>query len=192
MANAIEIEAKALVRSEDYKKLAKLFAAYPRHTQTNYYIDSDDLTLAKNGIALRVREKKGEYELTLKTPLSEGLLEKNCVISLSQFEDFRSNGVFPKGDTSRFLTMLGFDVDRLKILISLTTERTDIEYKGGLLSLDRNSYLDTVDYEIEFEYNSLSGAEAIMKELFEQNDIPLEFNHVSKTVRAMRALGKMA
>ncbi|MCR5078620.1 MAG: CYTH domain-containing protein [Bacilli bacterium] len=189
MANAIEIEAKALVSREDYKKLIKLFAAYPRHTQTNYYIDSNDHILAKNGIALRVREKNGQYELTCKTPLSEGLLEKNCFISAAKFEDFRDKGIFPKGDTSRFLTMLGFNVDELRILISLTTDRTDVEYKGGVLSLDRNAYLDVVDYEVEFEYNSLVGAEAIMKELFEENNIPLEFNHLSKTGRAMKALG---
>ena len=45
---------------------------------------------------------------------------------------------------------------------------------------------------VSFREAIRTGAEAIMKKLFEQNDIPLEFNHVSKTVRAMRALGKMA
>ena len=190
MANAIEIEAKSLVSEEDYRKLVRAFAAYPSYSQTNYYIDSDARELAKDGIALRVREKNGSYELTLKTPLSEGLLEKNCVISRDQFIDFRDNKVFPKGDTSRFLTMLGINIEDLHILTALTTNRIDVEYKGGVLSIDKNTYLGETDYEVEFEYNSLAGAKAIMKDLFEANGIPVVFSEISKTQRAMKALGK--
>lgn len=36
MSNAIEIEAKALVSAEEYKKLAKAFRGYPRYVQTNH------------------------------------------------------------------------------------------------------------------------------------------------------------
>ncbi|MCR5490900.1 MAG: CYTH domain-containing protein [Bacilli bacterium] len=190
MSNAIEIEAKSLVSKEDYRKLVTLFADCPRYMQTNYYIDSDDRVLARNGISLRVREKGDRYELTLKTPLSEGLLEKNCVISLAQFEDFKSKGVFPKGDTSRFLTMLDFNIDDLKILTSLTTDRIDVEYEGGLLSIDRNVYSGKTDFEVEFEYNNLEGAKAIMTRLFQENQIPVSFSTESKTRRAMAALEK--
>ena len=124
MSNAIEIEAKALVSQDDYRKLAKLFPDSPRYTQTNHYIDSDERILFKEGIALRIREKNGQYELTLKTPLSQGLLEKNCVITKQQFDDFKEKGIFPKGDTSRFLTMLDIDIATLKILTSLTGTAT--------------------------------------------------------------------
>ena len=134
MSNAIEIEAKALVSQDDYRKLSKLFPSSPRYTQTNYYIDSDDRILNKEGIALRIREKDGNYELTLKTPLSQGLLEKNAPITKAQFEEFRDHNVFPKGDLVRFLTMLDIDINTLKILTSLTTDRIDVEYEGGLLS----------------------------------------------------------
>lgn len=190
MSNAIEIEAKSLVRLEDYKILVKLFSDHPRYMQTNYYIDSEDRVLAKSGIALRIRERGDHYELTLKTPLSEGLLEKNCRISYEQFEDFRNNGIFPKGDTSRFLTMLDFDLSTLKILTSLTTDRIDVEYEGGLLSLDRNVYSGKTDYEIEFEYNNLEGAKAILSKLFQENNIPVSFTQTSKVSRAMAAIGK--
>ena len=190
MSNAIEIEAKSIVRAEDYRVLAKLFSDHPRYMQTNYYIDSEDRVLARSGIALRIRERGDRYELTLKTPLSEGLLEKNCVISLQQFEDFKAKGIFPKGDTSRFLTMLDFDLSSLKILTSLTTDRIDVEYEGGLLSIDRNVYSGITDYEIEFEYNNLEGAKAIMARLFQENQIPVNFTTASKVSRAMAAIGK--
>ncbi len=188
MSNAIEIEAKALVSQDDYRKLAKLFPDSPRYTQTNHYIDSDERILFKEGIALRIREKNGQYELTLKTPLSQGLLEKNCVITKQQFDDFKEKGIFPKGDTSRFLTMLDIDIATLKILTSLTTDRIDVEYKGGLLSIDRNCYSGKTDYEVEFEYNNLGGAKKVLSDLFEENGIAYTFTKASKTRRAMEAL----
>ena len=188
MSNAIEIEAKALVSQDDYRKLAKLFPDSPRYTQTNHYIDSDTRILNKEGIALRIREKNDQYELTLKTPLSQGLLEKNCVITKQQFDDFKEKGIFPKGDTSRFLTMLDIDIATLKILTSLTTDRIDVEYKGGLLSIDRNCYSGKTDYEVEFEYNNLGGAKKVLSDLFEENGIAYTFTKASKTRRAMEAL----
>jgi uncharacterized protein YjbK len=51
MSNAIEIEAKVLLQKEDYEKLAHSFRSEPRYTQTNYYIDSEDRILSKEGIA---------------------------------------------------------------------------------------------------------------------------------------------
>ena len=159
MSNAIEIEAKALISKADYLKLIQKYKDNPRYMQTNYYIDTEDRLLAKSGIALRVREKQGVYELTLKTPLSQGLLEKNAPITMNEFATFRDFGDFPKGDTARFLTMLDFDVKQLQILTSLSTERIDIELDGGLLSIDRNAYSGHTDYEVEYEFNNLKGAE---------------------------------
>ena len=59
MSNTIEIEAKALVKQDEYRKLANLFRGSPRYVQTNYYIDTEDRLLAKEGVALRIREKQG-------------------------------------------------------------------------------------------------------------------------------------
>ena len=187
MSNAIEIEAKALVSQDDYRKLCHAFPDAERFRQTNYYIDSDDRTLSKEGIALRIREKSGVYELTLKTPLSQGLLEKTNVISLNQFAMLRDFGEFPQADLKRFLLMLDIDVSTLKILGSMTTERIDIPYNGGLLSLDRNVYNGITDYEVEFEYNNMQGAESILMELLNQHGIKAELSGISKARRAINA-----
>ena len=190
MSNAIEIEAKVLLSQADYRKLTQQFKDYPRYVQTNYYIDSDDRKLAKAGIALRIRERQGQYELTLKTPLSQGFLEKNAPISMNEFAALRDFNEFPKGDLARFLTMLDFDIAELKILTSLSTERIDIEYQGGKLNIDRNTYSGHIDYEVEFEFNNLAGAERILSELLTANGIPVQFSKARKTTRAMSAIGK--
>ena len=188
MSNAIEIEAKALISQDEYRKIVKVFPECKRYSQTNYYIDNDERILAKEGIGLRIREKEGKYVLTLKTPLSQGLLEKNEAIEEAAFREFLEKGIFPKVDEVRFLTMLDIDVSSLKILTSLTTDRVDVEYKEGLLSIDRNFYSGRTDYEIEFEYTSMDGAEKILGDLLREHDIPYHINKVAKVRRALNAL----
>ena len=190
MSNAIEIEAKALVSQEQYRTLCKAFSNSERYLQTNYYIDSDDRVLTKEGIALRIREKSGVYELTLKTPLSQGLLEKTNIISMNQFAMLRDFGEFPAADLKRFLEMLDIDVSKLKILGFMTTERIDVPYKGGLLSLDRNSYNGVIDFEIEFEYNNMADAERILLDLLKENHVEVPLTTASKFRRAMATLKK--
>ncbi len=188
MSNAIEIEAKVLVSQDQYRKLTHQFKDCPRYQQTNYYIDNDERILAKEGIALRIREKNGKYVLTLKTPLSQGLLEKNESIDEEAFKAFLEKGEFPNVDEVRFLTMLDIDVSSLKILTSLTTDRVDVNYKDGLLSIDRNFYSGKTDYEIEFEYNSMDAAERILADLLREHDIPFHINKTPKVRRALKAL----
>ncbi len=188
MSNAIEIEAKALVRKEDYEKLSKAFRTYKHFIQTNFYIDNDEGYLRKEGLALRIREKYGTYEMTLKTPLSQGLLEKNEILSEKAFDDFTRNGQFPENDLKRFLTMLDVDVDTLKVKTSLTTNRIDAPYQGGKLSIDENAYSGKTDYEIELEYNNEDEAEKLLRELFLKYDIPFSLNKKTKVARAFEAI----
>ena len=102
----------------------------------------------------------------------------------------QQEGAFPKRDIARFLTMLGFDVDKLRILTSLTTYRVDVSYEGGLLSIDQNEYSGELDYEVEFEYSNLEGAQKILRDLLEKNDIPCSFSASTKTRRAGKAVGQ--
>jgi uncharacterized protein YjbK len=188
MSNAIEIEAKVLLTKHDYEKLVTLYRGFGAYTQTNYYVDDDKATLRKEGIALRVREKNGLYEMTLKAPLSQGLLEKNCTWTKGTFETFQRSNVFPTGDIKRFLTMLDIDTEILKIKTALTTKRIDVPYEGGKLSIDENHYSGITDYEVELEYNNEDDAQKKLKELLEANAIPFKLNKKTKVARAFDAL----
>lgn len=185
MSNAIEIEAKALVNKEEYGRLVKRFKEYPSFSQTNYYIDTEKSDLRVDGLGLRIREKDNSYEMTLKAPLSQGLLEKTAHLSKEEFNNFVKKGIFPENDLKRFLTMLDIDVNELHILASLRTERTDIPYLGGKLSLDKNEYNGLTDYEIELEFNNEADAEKLLKELFDEEGIHFEINKRPKSIRAL-------
>lgn len=192
MANNIEIEAKVLIDEKSYQKVKEHYKKYvtSQYTQTNYYIDTTDFELRNKGIGLRIREKNNKYELTLKTPLSEGLLEKTDPITQEQFLDLKDKNIFPETNIKTFILMLGFDFDisQLKILASLVTERIDVEFDTGIFSIDKNTYLGHVDYELEKEHNNLKEAENFLVDVCKKCQIDYTINKVSKEARTLNAL----
>lgn len=189
----IEIEAKVLLLKDEYNKIIDTLnlKRYRKFSQTNYYIDTKDGYLKKNGIALRIREKDDEFELTLKTPLSEGLLEKNEDITWKEMDDMRDRGVFPEGGVKKFLQILGVKIEELHVLTTLTTERISIEFNGYRLDLDKNIYGGITDYELEVESTSMEHAKDCIKDILTQCGInDFSFNKVSKQARALNALKK--
>lgn len=187
MSNNVEIEAKALLTKEEYEKLMGVYSDYHAYIQTNYYIDSPNRILKKNDLSLRVRAKEGKHELTMKSDLEEGRLERNVYITTDEFEDIKK-GIFPDNEIKDVILEKGIDLKTLKILTSLETKRIDVLIQGGLASIDENHYGDKVDYEIELEHESMEKAITHLKELLEKNEIEYRENTVSKTSRALAGI----
>ena len=193
MSSNIEIEAKVLLLKDEYNAIIETLnlQKYRKIKQTNHYIDTPDRYLKKNVIALRIREKDEEFELTLKTPLSEGILEKNENISWRDFENLSERQIFPDGNIRKFLLILGVKVSDLKVLTSLCTERIHVEFEGFGLALDKNIYSNIVDYELEVESSSIERAQQEIENILNECDIKnFSFNKVSKQARALNALEK--
>ena len=195
MHSNIEIEAKVLLSENDYNTLIRYLhlERYKRIKLTNHYVDTVDRKLKQNDIALRIREDS-DFVLTLKTPLSEGLLEKNQTISWREYSDIEEASIFPSGDIKNFLEICGFNVRDLKVLASLTTFRIELELDDGILCLDENIYGpdDSVrDYELELEGTSMEKAEEAASRILKEAGIEtFKFNTHSKQARAIAAIKK--
>ena len=134
----IECEKKVLLTHEEYNAIIKhKNSASTVIHQKNHYFDTDDFSMNKKGITCRIRDKDGESKATIK-------IHDNNNSDLSIEKTSISYGE---------LSIYSFDVMGLKHQGSLFTERT-ILYKDQFceLVLDRNSYLDYIDYELEIEY----------------------------------------
>lgn len=194
MAANIEIEAKVLISSEDYKKVLKHFKKEidKEYEQVNYYIDSKNFDLKQQGIGLRIREADGLYTLTLKAPMAEGLLEKDQMITKEQYENLSKNKVFPEGNIKEFIIMLGYKPTSLEILAKLTTHRIEIDDGNVLtkLSLDKNDYNGITDYEIECEGDALENAKKALGCICSAIGIAYKDNPKSKQSRAMETIKK--
>lgn len=194
MATNIEIEAKVLISSEEYENIINTYAGkvIAEYDQVNYYIDSDDFDLKNIGVGLRVRLKDGIYTLTLKAPMSEGLLEKNNSLTEVQFNALFKKGVLPECDIKEFVKMLGKNPETLKVQTVLITHRKEImvEDENINFSIDKNKYNDLVDFELECSGNSLSRAKDYLKRLCSVSNILYKDNQKSKETRALESIKK--
>jgi uncharacterized protein YjbK len=176
MSETIEIEFKNLLTKMEYEKLLKAFKVEDKQiiSQTNHYYDTPDFTLKELGSALRIREKNDHYEMTLKQPAAVGLLETTQYLSKDEYLDAIKNGILPKGIIHDRLEQLNISFNDLEYFGSLTTKRAELSYKEGLLVLDHSLYLNTEDYEVEYEVEDFQRGQTTFKELLEQFSIPIQ------------------
>ena len=74
MTKELEIEFKNMLTKEEYMRLLKDFSAFHNwpKTQHNHYFDTPDFQLKHKLGALRIRNKQGRFECTLKIPAPVG------------------------------------------------------------------------------------------------------------------------
>ena len=183
----LEIEFKILINQETYEKIIADYQSkqIDEYSQTNYYLFHDELD--KRRYSLRIRYKKGKYELTLKTPHDKGLNEYNLDIDEKIKEQIFhhqkvSNKIFD------FLEKENIHCEDLICGSYFTTYRHDIPLENGLLSIDRNEYNHHVDYEIEFEVNDYEKGLKQFQQIIEPYGFIYKKNCLSKIRRMKQTL----
>ncbi|MFS0655738.1 CYTH domain-containing protein [Bacillus sp. 179-C3.3 HS] len=171
MAQEIEIELKQLLIKEEFEQLKQHFQLKDEdfHTQINYYFDTPEFDIKSHFAALRIREKNGNWVLTLKEPLEVGLLETHQTIaSPSQLDTFQ----IPEGEVADRLDRLNVPKNQIVYFGSLETSRAEKIIDEGLIVLDHSRYLTVEDYELEFEVSDLDIGQATFSALLSQFHIP--------------------
>ncbi len=163
MYTSLEIEFKTKISKEQYEMLIKKYNLEKNIlVQTNYYFDTFEHKLIKNGIVLRIREKSYNIKLTSKTKQEIGTLEKHIVLDKDEAYKMIENGF----DAA----IIGIN-ENVKNIASLTTYRTTTTYKNGTLFFDKNTYYDEVDYEIEYEVENEEIGKKEFLEFLEENNL---------------------
>lgn len=168
MAQEIEIELKQLLMKEEFEQLKQHFQLKDSdfHTQTNHYFDTPQFDIKSQFAALRMREKNGQWVLTLKEPHEIGLLETHQTIAPpSSLDDFQ----LPKGEVADRLDHLNIQKDQIVYFGSLETSRAEKMIKEGLIVLDHSRYLTVEDYELEFEVSDLEIGQAAFSALLQNS-----------------------
>lgn len=175
LSQNIEIEFKNMISRQEFDKLIIFFQLNEADffIQENHYFDTFAFDLKENGSALRIRQKNNEYELTLKQPHEDGLLETNENMSILEAEQmFRGDRL--KNKTIRTLISdMNIDPNNIHYFGSLTTKRAEIEYEQGLVVLDHSYYLNKEDFEIEYEVSNREVGQKVFAELLAKLEIPL-------------------
>lgn len=184
MSQQIEIELKNILTKAEFIQLKQYlhFTDKDFFKQINYYFDTPHFTLKNNNQALRIREKNGHYELTLKQQAEVGLLETNEQISPSQFEQMIHTGEIPNGNIRTIVHTQLQDNETIAFFGHLTTWRAEKEYMGGLIVLDNSSYLNVEDFELEYEVSNLEIGQKHFDALLTNQAIPKR-NTINKIAR---------
>lgn len=175
MTQSLEIEFKNLLTQLEYEKIKSYFNLKESmfFQQANHYFDTLTFTLKENHSALRIRKKSNYFELTLKQPVTDGLLETNQILTELEAKAALEDNVIPKGEITDLLTTMNIDPSQIHFFGTLTTKRAEWEYKEGLLVLDYSSYLNTNDYELEYEVLNREIGYATFVELLSTLQIPI-------------------
>ena len=162
----LEIEFKMLLKENIFKKILSDYKNQIKdsYQQTNYYLFHP--LLEKKKYSLRIREKKGHYELTLKRPSTIGLNELNIDI-------LEKENIYIKDLTCGYY---------------LKTTRHDIILPDGVLSLDENEYNHHHDYEIEFEVEDYDQGLQAFKKIIQPYHLEYKQNCLSKIKRMLETL----
>lgn len=174
MAQEIEIEFKNLLDIEEYNRLEDFFEMkdIKANSHINHYFETEHFDLKKKGAALRIREKDNFFQLTLKEPHEEGLLETHDTMSAEEAASWINNDIIPKAQVAAQLNQLGIDFAALRYGGTLKTDRKETVYKDTTIVLDYSSYNGQEDFELEIEATDRAHGENVFEELLNELNIP--------------------
>lgn len=153
MNKQTEIEFKTLLSEAEYNMLMQHFANNNTNEQTNHYFDTPRFSLKAAEASLRVRERDGNYELTLKRKKGYSQIECNVKISKEEFDDIKTTGYITNDEILGEISSI-IGNQKLVNFLSLNTLRMYFPYSNGVLFIDKSNYLGLTDYELEYEAKS--------------------------------------
>jgi uncharacterized protein YjbK len=191
MAQEIEIEFKNMLTKEQYEQLLVTFAinkADIKH-QVNHYFDTPDWHLKNLSSGLRVRIVDHQhYECTLKQKTSTHThLETTDILSKAQAHTILQTNFSDAPSVRQQLVQLEIPLEALNLFGSLATNRVELNYKGGTLVFDHSHYVDTDDYEVEYETTNEQEGAQIFEAFLQQHNIK-KHGAMKKIARFMNAL----
>ena len=200
MSNTVkEFESRIMLNESEYIAIVSHYIRlYPNKQflkNVNYYFDTDELYLRKHHINLRIRViNDTKYELTLKVSHSDGDDEINDVIFKKDADALINNERFPDGNVKTYLQSLPYSLDAYKVITSLNNLRLEIENEDHLLVIDKNTYGEITDYNLEIEAKeSIKAAFRHLNNYIEQFNLTNRGKkYVGKSHRAIDAATKKA
>lgn len=175
MSQNIEKEFKNLLNKEEYEALIVAFDLDETEPtkQTNIYFDTPDFKLKGLNSGLRIRMYEDKGEITLKTPIQENeKLETNDDLTLDEAKTLvEAHRMKASGNVADKLKGLGIAPEDLVIIGQLSTIRYDFPGDKGTFFLDKSFYQDQMDYELEFESESLEEGALIFQNFLKLHGI---------------------
>lgn len=187
-----EFETRLMINEEQYFHIVTYYMnLYPNHPfiqNTNYYFDTDDLYLRDQHMTLRMRSINNvKAELTLKIKGKDGDDEITDGLTPKETELLIEHGVFPYGQVRNRLMSLPYSLEKYHNIATLFNRRLEIKFDDYILVIDKNTYGEATDYNLEIESNiGMAHAKELLNEYIEKfNLTPSKEKYAGKARRAI-------
>ena len=187
MAKEITAEFKTLLTKAEYDRIYETIKEHPGNLQTNYYFDTKRFTLKATDAVLRVKHRE-TYTLTLERKKGYNFIRIDEEMTEEEFKDLVENGII---HNEKIANEVNDIIKGQKIInfMNLATYRISVPYKKGKLSLDRCEYVNTIDYELEYEVANRNTGKLEFVQIIKDYNIAYKKSQV-KLKRAYDALRK--
>ena len=163
MYDNIERELKLLINKQVYDNIMNSYDFHKSIIQTNTYFDTANQDVKKQHGAVRIRTIENKKIFTLKIKKDE----------YTHYE-------FEKEISTENIN----EIEDPEIL-NFTTLRNVYEFENGELCLDKTTFKNHIDYEIEYEYTSDHDGIQFFNSILDQYGLKWQKNCPSKIARAM-------
>jgi uncharacterized protein YjbK len=173
-----EYEERVLLSFDQYQNILKKYIAlfptqYRFIKNINTYLDDENHTLINNHQMLRIRKiDDSKEELTLKIKKENGDLEIN--------ETLLDHPTIDKH--------LLIPFNKLKPIITLETQRVEIDVEDYLIAIDMNAYNGIIDFNLEIEASSKERAKEIILQFCKEFSLEYKNAYPSKSRRAFASI----
>lgn len=183
----IEYEARAMISESQYHAILRDLPVNVNKTvNTNNYFDYEDLFLTNHHMVLRTRSiSENKYELTLKIKGEDGDIEHNLLLRYKDYVSINENILIPDSEVKDKLLENNIELKRLKKITTLVTERIEFKLDKALIVIDKNSYNNKIDYNVEVESDSKESAIKYLDQYFTKYGVKYKNGYVSKSRRAI-------
>lgn len=153
-----ETEIKSIIDEETYRRAEKAFKWDSKREQINNYYTDRGGVLGENRIMVRVRVVDDVPVIQVKLHKNE-----NSPLQICEENEYEIENVPEVIDAETAKRITGMEVGELYRMGSASTVRHSLKHNGSELCLDKTSYFDKVDYEVEVEYEDKMSADLLMK-----------------------------
>ncbi len=153
-----ETELKSIIDFDTYTKVKRAFNWEKVFVQENHYYTDRCGILRENHIMVRIRVTDDIAKIQVKRHTNS-----DSPLQICEETEFDADGVSETIDAETAKKITGMDVGELYRMGSCVTKRRTLKRGDTELCLDKTTYFDTTDYEVELEYVEKMSADLLIK-----------------------------
>lgn len=140
---------------------------------------------------LRLRStNESEFELTLKINNENENLELNISLTQDEYLAIKDDPTLVNKYMNEYFKKYQINLKNIKIIGDLRCFRYEKRYKDYLLVVDKNSYNNFIDYDIEVESDDINYSKEIIIKIFSELHYINPLNIDSKSKRFLKSFNK--